>query len=361
MNISIIGAGPVGCYAGYLLAKAGQSVTIFENHSSVGSPIQCTGLLTADFDEFEFPMDSFLVNIFSGLEIHSPGKKMYLPQKEYLVCRNKFDNFFADLAREEGAQILTSHSFMRKEREVLIIKDAGNNILRRITPDIVIAADGPLSPTAKAFGLYHTERENFHGIQAVVEGNFNSEDYQVYFGKDVCPGFFAWIVPESATTARVGLAGKRNTKYYFDKFMRENGFSVKEMQAGTIPIFHPGQKLSQDNCYLLGDAAGYVKATTLGGLVPGLKQAEILVNCIVKGKDYGKEIKPLRRKMMLHKRMSEVFEKMSDGDWDKLISYIGQDKLKKVFAMHTRDNPKPLVVKALLREPRLLRFVKHLF
>ena len=41
MNIAIIGAGPIGCYAGYLLAKVGNKVQIFENHSQVGLPIQC--------------------------------------------------------------------------------------------------------------------------------------------------------------------------------------------------------------------------------------------------------------------------------------------------------------------------------
>ena len=69
MEIIIIGAGPIGCYAGYLLAKEGYEVDIYENHSHIGSPIQCTGLLTSDFDQFNLPMDSFLVNTFSAILI----------------------------------------------------------------------------------------------------------------------------------------------------------------------------------------------------------------------------------------------------------------------------------------------------
>ncbi|MEM4264021.1 MAG: NAD(P)-binding protein, partial [Candidatus Woesearchaeota archaeon] len=42
--ISIIGAGPVGSFAAYLLAKAGFEVSIFEEHEKIGLPVQCTGL-----------------------------------------------------------------------------------------------------------------------------------------------------------------------------------------------------------------------------------------------------------------------------------------------------------------------------
>ena len=39
MDIAIIGAGPIGCYAGYLLAKNGHTVSIYENHPQIGLPI----------------------------------------------------------------------------------------------------------------------------------------------------------------------------------------------------------------------------------------------------------------------------------------------------------------------------------
>lgn len=360
MNIAIIGAGPAGCYAGYLLAKNRHTVSIYENHQQIGKPIQCTGLLTSDFDQFNLPMESFLVNTFSKVEVFSPQQKLEVKQKEYLVCRNKFDNFFGDLAKKEGAVIHLNHSFQRKEGNELILKDSTTNAEKRISPDIVIAADGPLSPTAKAYGLYHPERENYFGVQALVEGKFDPGSFQTYFGVSVCPELFAWVVPESATTARVGLGMRKNSRAYFDKFMKDHNFTVKEMQAGTIPVYHPAQKLHQDNCYLLGDAAGFVKATTLGGLVPGLKQAEILADCIHNNKDYEKAVKPVAKRLKLHLMVRRILDKFSDNDWDKLVSYINQPKVQKVFEKYTRDNPVPLVSMALLKEPRFLRFAKYL-
>ena len=133
------------------------------------------------------------------------------------------------------------------------------------------------------------------------------------------------------------------------------------MQAGTIPVYHPKQKLVKENCYLLGDAAGYVKATTLGGLVPGLKQAEILADCLENGKDYEMEVKPLAKKLKLHLMIRKIFDKFSNKDWDKLVGYVAKPSVQKVFEKYTRDNPIPLVTMALLKEPRFLLFGKYLF
>src|SRR3989338_6386536 len=127
MKIAIIGGGPVGCYAGYLLAKNGHEVSIYENHAQIGLPIQCTGLLTSDFDQFGLPMDSFLVNTFNKVEVYSPQHKIEVKQKEYLVCRKKFDNFFGNLAKKEGVKVYLNHSFVRREEKELIVKDSAKN------------------------------------------------------------------------------------------------------------------------------------------------------------------------------------------------------------------------------------------
>ena len=361
MHISIIGAGPIGGYTAYLLVKAGHTVSIYENHGQVGCPIQCTGILTSDYDQLGFPLDSYLINTIDTIEVYTPNQRLRVRQKDYIVDRTRFDTFFVDLARKEGAQLYLNHSLSRREGKNIIIKDSVSKTEKVITPDIIIGTDGPLSPTAKAYNFYHPQRINFYGIQATVEGTFEPHTIKTYFGTKVCPGLFAWVVPESATMARVGLATTKNTKHYFDQFMHDHHFVAKEIQAGTIPIYHPEQKLQQDNCYLAGDAATYVKATTLGGLVPGLQQARILADCIINGKNYEKEIKSVRQKLWLHLKVHQIFDKFSDDDWDRLVVYVNQPKIQKIFEQHTRDNPIPLVLKSLLKEPRFLRFGKYLW
>lgn len=361
MNIAIIGAGPIGCYCGYLLAKAGHQIDIYEEHKEIGSPIQCTGLLTTDFDQFNLSKESFLVNTFSKIEVNSPHQTASIKQKEYLVNRTKFDQYFAHLAQEAGARIHLQHSFVRKEGKLIIVKDGKTHKEWKFNPEVVIAADGPLSKTAKAYDLYYSERINYQGIQALVEGKFDPHTYQTFFGKEVCPDLFAWVVPESEHLARVGLASTKDARKLFDCFMSSYNFAVIEMQGGIIPLYSQKQKLKQDNCYVLGDASSFVKATTLGGLIPGLKQAQILADCLDTGKDYEKEVQVLRKRMNLHLRIRKIMNKFSDKDWDRLVSIIKEPKMQKLLEEHTRENPLPIVLKALIKEPRLWLFGKRLF
>ena len=360
MKVAIIGAGPMGSYAAYLLANSGHDVSIYERKKEIGLPIQCTGLLTADFDQFGLDKSSFLVNTFSEIEVNSPNQQLVINSKEYLVCRKKFDNYLANLALKAGAKIFFNSSFLRREKENVVVKEKGGEETI-ISPEVVIAADGPLSSVTKAYGLLNNKRKNYYGIQAVVRGNFNPQKYQTFFSKEICPELFAWIVPESESIARVGLATTKNPRFYFDKFMLGKDFSVMEIQAGTIPLYHPKQRLVKDNCYLLGDASGYVKATTLGGIIPGMKQAQVLVDCLNNGKDYEKELKELRKRMNLHLRLRKVLNKFSDKDWDSVLKLLKQEKVRAVFEEHTRENPLPIVMKTLLKEPRFLKFVRYVF
>ncbi|MBI2151102.1 NAD(P)/FAD-dependent oxidoreductase [Candidatus Woesearchaeota archaeon] len=366
MNIAIIGAGPIGGYAAYLLAKSGHQVSIYEEHKEVGKPIQCTGLLTSDFEQFKLPTNDYLVNIFQGLEITSPkGDTTSLKQKEYLVDRHKFDSFFVEKAKQAGAKVHLQHSFLRKEGSNIIIKDLIQKKEQCLRPDLVIGADGPLSPTAKAYGFYHPERENYYGLQAVVKGKFESGKYETFFGQEICPGLFAWLVPESTTIARIGLATQEKAKVYFDKWLtqisKERNLKIIEKQAGLIPLYNPKQILQKDNCYLLGDAAGFVKATTLGGLVPGLRQAEILTDCINHKRNYRRSLRPLRLQLWLHLQIKKVMDKLPDKELNRLISYLNQPRIQNTLSKYTRDNPLPLVFNIFIREPRLLRFIKYIF
>lgn len=365
-TIAVIGAGPIGCYTAYLLAKQGHNVHLYEEHEQIGKPIQCTGLLTADFDKF-FPKlnkESFLINTFQSVNVKTKNQNIQISQNEYLVCRTKFDSYFGKLAKDAGTNIHLNHSFKRKENNKLIIQDKTNNQEIRIQADIVIAADGPLSKTAKAHQIFHKNRSNYYGIQAVLTGKFNPKQFDVYFGEDFCKDFFVWVVPESKTKARVGLCSKQNSKFIFDKFMQKHkDWKIEEIQAGVIPIYKHAQILSKGNCYVVGDAAGQVKATTLGGLIPGLRAAEHLADSIKHNKSirYLKSTTKLRVELLLHQQIRKAMDSFRDQDWDYLLKLTNQPRIQNVLQKYSRDNPLPLISTILLKEPRFLRFAKYLF
>ena len=146
-TIAIIGAGPVGSYTAYLLAKQGFSVSLFDSKklSGIGSPIQCTGLLTSELSQFMPIHKNFLINTFSHIQIFSPHQhNIILNKTEYLVDRKKFDQFVFDLAIKKGVKFYPQHELIEiKQVEVgkheLVFRCHNKN--QTYSPDIIVGAD----------------------------------------------------------------------------------------------------------------------------------------------------------------------------------------------------------------------------
>lgn len=364
MDIAIIGAGPVGSYAAYQLSKEGFKVNLFDTKkaSQIGSPIQCTGLLTSELTKFLPLNKDFLINTFSNIQVFSPNKhQITLNKTEYLVDRKKFDQYIFNLAIKEGAKFYPQHKLIeiKQNNEKHTTTFQHKKRTKSFTPDIVIGADGPLSLIYQYLNPFK-KKIFYYGIQAVVKGKFNPDTYQVFFGSNICSELFAWLVPESKTKAKIGLATLKTPSIYFINFLKTLNIKQKdilEKQAGLIPLFDPEIKTKHKNIFLLGDSASHIKATTLGGIIPGFKAA-INLTCHLANKKI-----PFQnhQNLKLHLFIRKTLNKFSDKDYNKLIHLLSKPRTKKLLETHSRENPKKLIKKLALKEPRLLSFVKHLF
>ncbi len=365
MNISIIGAGPVGSYAAYLFAKKGFKVHLFDRKKAnqIGKPVQCTGIFSSEIKRFVPLKKEFLVNTTNHIKLISPNNKnLILNKEEYIFNREKFDKYLLNLAIKEGVKFYPEHKLTKiiknnRNKVNLVFNNKNKTIV--LSSDIVIGTEGPLSLVYKYLNK-NKKKKFYYGIQAVVKGKFDSKSYQVYFGRKICPKFFSWVVPESNTKARIGLATKKAPKFYFDHFLKKldiKSNQIIEKQGGLIPVFDSKIKTNYKDIFLLGDSASHLKATTGGGIIPAFQEARNLVDHISKVKKYKPKLKNLKRHLLIRK----ILNKFSDKDYDKLIYLLSKPKNKKIIETHSRENPKKLLRKLLLNESRLLSFVKYLF
>src|SRR3989344_3146013 len=187
MKISIIGAGPIGNYTAFLLAQQGHDVHIYEDHDVIGTPIQCTGLMTISLNDVFTPAKEYLTNRVEMRDIVAPnGEKVTMKSPEYLVHRTSFDQHLAKQAQSAGAKVHTSHRFIEIKEGKIILKDTKTNKLKEVETDILIGADGATSSVAKF--LNQKQRKYCVGIQARVSGTFNPTQYTVYFDNNISPG-----------------------------------------------------------------------------------------------------------------------------------------------------------------------------
>jgi len=356
--IVIVGGGPVGCFLGYLLAKAGKKVSIYEEHSSIGKPIQCTGIVTKELANIiQFKKD-FLINKLNKAEIYSYNNQIQIKVEEYVLDRSRFDQHLANLAVKNGTRLFLNTKVIEINKNQITIKDKKG--IKKIKADIIIGADGPNSIVSKK--INNIKKENYIGLQARVKGNFESDKYKTYFGSNY-PEFFAWVVPESKNMARIGLASKNNVKYRFNRFLKKLKVKNKDIidkQAGLIPIYNKRIKVQKENTYLIGDAASQVKATTGGGLVFGLKSAKILADCIIKKKNYEKALKSINRELYIHLFIRNILNKFNDKDFSNLIKLMNKEKIKKILKQSSREYPSKLMIKLLLIEPRFILFARKI-
>ena len=110
--ITIVGAGPAGSYLAYLLAKKGKDVTIIEEHKKIGDPVQCTGIVTGSIEKFVKLPKNVVANRCSRVIVVSKNKSIVANTDEIVLWRDKFDQFIADMAADQGVKILTNHQFL---------------------------------------------------------------------------------------------------------------------------------------------------------------------------------------------------------------------------------------------------------
>ena len=361
--ITIIGAGPAGSYLAYLLAKKGKDVTLIEEHGKIGSPVQCTGIVTGSIEKFVKLKKDVIANRLSKVIVISKNNRIETEVDEIVMWRNKFDDFMAEKAQDKGVNVLINHQFLGLDsRNSIRIKDKKNNNMKNIKTKFIIGADGPSSAVAKAANM-NLKNRYYIGIQAKVRLSTNPEAFETYFGSGF-PNFFGWVVPESEDIVRLGLGALSNTKDHFYKFLeqRTGKKDILCWESGIIPIYNPRQIIQKNDIYLIGDAATQVKATTGGGIIPSLKAAHTLCDCIINKKNYNAEFnKQSGRELLLHLKIRNVLNKFSDKDYDYLLKLMNQEKVKKTLKKYDRDTPVPLVFNLLLREPRFLSFLKYAF
>ena len=335
--IAIVGAGPAGSYLAYLLARQGKEVSLFEEHKSAGLPVQCTGIVTNSIEKFFKLKKSVIANQLRRVIVVSRDKKISIDVDEIVMWRDKFDVFVSDMAQKEGAKIFLNHKFMGfGEADSIMVKDKEKNDIRQIKADAIVGADGPYSSVAKSAGM-EPNRKNYIGIQAKVRLKMDSKAFETYFGSEF-PNFFGWCVPESEDTARLGVGCLNDAKDHFYRFL-EKRTGKKEIlcwESGLIPVYDPKKSIQKGNIYLIGDAAGQTKATTGGGIIPSLKSAQVLCDCIVNAKDYNKEYRrKYGRELSLHLKIREILNRFSDDDYGKLLGLMAQEKIKKILRSMT--------------------------
>ena len=136
-----------------------------------------------------------------------------------------FDREIIKNSMEKGVEVFLENrvlSFQRSEDKIELKTSKSDYIDCKI----LIGADGPYSKTRKRFGLPQPT-EILRGIGAEVKNvKLNPDFVEIFVGKKIAPGFFAWMIPinKKGTEARIGLCVSPGSpyppSYYFSNLFK---------------------------------------------------------------------------------------------------------------------------------------------
>lgn len=345
-DVVVVGAGPVGSRVAGLAAKRKLKVALIDKSEDIGKPVQCAGLVSHRLRSILTGLpDNVILNRVNRAIFSSPSSSLELKSRKpvYVIDRERLDKFLFKIAKRAGADVANPvlfKSFTKRTEadgtESLIIDTSAGKMQTKI----LVGADGPTSTVATKAGLLRPANM-LTGVQATVEVKdaFHPDAVELFFGSNVTPDFFGWVVPLSAGKARIGVAAKRNSANYLKRLVEKRtggevkASSVRPDVAGRIN-FGLMQRTSTERVMVVGDAAAHVKPFSGGGLVYGLIGAGYCANACIRAvreksfspyffvREYDRRWRghlggPINRGMLYRRVMSGFDGEVSDvrADW----------------------------------------------
>ncbi|HIA39941.1 MAG TPA: geranylgeranyl reductase family protein, partial [Candidatus Poseidoniales archaeon] len=292
-DVVIVGAGPVGGYAAYKLAEMGHRILILEEHGEIGRPFQCAGLVTPEAMQ-RVGLEHTILSSVVGAKMHSPeGLEIAIGSvdkvRTHVVCRKLFDQGVVRLGLDNGATL-----WLNSTPTKVVFSDSGvelsienNGIQRTVTSKLLIGADGAHSWVRRTCRM-GKPREWMVGFQIEITGYEGEDEWlEMYTGRDIAPGLFAWVIP-NGETHRIGMwalpddLDGHSCEEFVDNLMNHPLWRHKfenccetARYCGPIPAGMVRRPYGE-RVLLVGDAAGLAKPTTGGGIGPGFQQVDLL-------------------------------------------------------------------------------------
>lgn len=362
-QVAIVGGSASGFYTASLLAKAGCSVEVLERADQL-DPTPRTLIVTSHMRTLLGRVgEKAVVNEIRKFELFTDGRSAQVPlaRPDLIVERSRLIRDLSDEAKSHGARVSFGKRFQNLQSNGtglrVNVERAQGAGPEELHADVVVGADGALSSVAQSAGW--PRQPTVPLVQAIVRvpKDMSANTVRVWFVPDDTP-YFYWLIPESSERAVLGLIGEdgQETRRCLDRFMEKRGFTPLGYQGARIPVYDRWtpveRRVGAGRVFLVGDAAGQVKVSTVGGIVTGFRGAIGVSEAIING-GQGRELSALRRELDLHLLIRKTIHRFKQADYSRLVDLMN-DSTRRSLSQYTRDEASRVLWSIALSQPRLL-------
>jgi flavin-dependent dehydrogenase len=362
-SVAIVGGSAAGFFTASLLARHGVTVRIFERNDSLEPPPRTLIVTERMRSLLGRAGEGAVINEIRRFELFTDGRSatIGLNRPDLIIERRALIQGLAEEAQQSGASVELGrrfHSLHPNGRGLVIeVEHCGNGRREEVRAGTVIGGDGASSRVARSAGW--SPLDTVPLVQAIVNlpKNMAPDTSRVWFIPQDTPYFF-WLIPESPVRGALGVIGETGpeTRRVLEQFMQKHGFDPIEFQGARIPVYTRWipvkRRVGNGTVYLVGDAAGQVKVSTVGGIVTGLRGAMGVAHAILNGGSSG-ELGALRRELDLHLLLRKSMHDFKQADYSRLIDLLN-NPARKSLSEYSRDEAWKILWRVCLKQPRLL-------
>ena len=375
----VIGGGPAGSHLSSLLAQQGFTVVLVEEHAGAGQPVHCTGILAEEaYEEFDIP-EAAILNPLSAVRFNAPGGDTIAYNggdfSALVIDRAQFDRAMMARAEADGVRVVCGWraTDLKVSPGDVRVSDGAGGIARGRVCVLACGTSYGLHP-ALGMGMPSVYLQSAQA-KVPVERHFDAE---VFFGHQVAPEGFAWVVPVMRPTgrfARVGVMCRGSAARHFQgvvdrvrnrwgvRLNAANGYEVQP-RLRLLPLA-PIERTYADRGLAIGDAAGLVKATTGGGIYYSLLSAQLAAGVLVPGLREGRlDASHLRAyetawrarlgpELQSQLALRLAASRLADRDIDRVFKLVSRDSVMALIRRTAKFNQHGDLITSLLKHTPL--------
>jgi len=362
-SVAVVGGSAAGLFTASLLARRGVSVRVFERVDTL-EPAARTLIVTQRMRSLlGRAAEGSVVNEIRRFELFTDGRAATITLKhpDLIIERRALIQGLATEAQQAGVTVELGRRFHslhpNSKGMVLEVERCSDGTREQVHADTIVGGDGASSRVAKAAGWDSLDTVPL--VQAIVPlpKDMPPDTARVWFVPQETP-YFYWLIPESPTRGALGLIGETGpeTRRHLEQFLEKRNLDAIEFQGARIPVYSRWipvrRNIGRGSVYLVGDAAGQVKVTTVGGIVTGFRGALGVAEAILNG-GASRELRSLRRELNLHLLLRRSLHDFQQSDYSELVDLLN-DPAKQSLAEYSRDEAWKILWRVCLRQPRLL-------
>jgi len=274
-DVLIVGAGIAGLSLGYFLIKNNlENVVIIDRKDEIGYPIKDTGLVSDRIFSL-LPLSRKIVLDTYKTAIFTIGKRSFevtaKKGKMVLLDRPKVDLELYDKIKDKiDVYLCTNLKSVSKNRYI-----AYTNRFK-IKYKIIVDATGPFGFVRELYGLPNNKRFVI-GMEAYT--NSIGHRIELFLDKSISKNYFGWIIEHKEGT-KVGVMDYKLTLHRFKRFLTKLGVKNYYYFYADIIKGIPEKILAYKNLITVGEATGYLKQFSLGGIIFSILHSKLAASII---------------------------------------------------------------------------------